>query len=285
MTANGKAEVHLIGRRGLESSVKVKGPDGSLLVMGTQVSVRELAIDSDRSAYVVALRDADLKKTGAQAFGRYDRGALTGNGPASGDGKYMISLGGVDVADFTVKTRDLTRSERDACVVALFVSNGSHALDSLLEGHRVIQSAGTVGDDVLVGVAKSDALSGGGGSDVLNGFGDRLTGAAVSGTFGRGQRDTLIGGAGDDFFQLGDVVGSFYVGGGKSDYALIKDFSKGDSVLLAGSVLGAGYTVGAVTVDGVSGTGIQKNGDLVAVLQGPAAKDFALSNLNQVSFI
>jgi Ca2+-binding RTX toxin-like protein len=72
---------------------------------------------------------------------------------------------------------------------------------------------------------------------VIGGGGnDRLTGALATGTsgasLGEGQIDLLIGGLGADTFVLGDSRGVFYddriaTNSGRSDYAIIQDFTKG----------------------------------------------------------
>jgi len=42
-------------------------------------------------------------------------------------------------------------------------------------------------------------------------------------------------GKGADWFQLGDIAGSFYAQHGTADYVLIKDFSSDDHLLLHGA--------------------------------------------------
>ncbi|MBD1852948.1 calcium-binding protein [Cyanobacteria bacterium FACHB-502] len=80
------------------------------------------------------------------------------------------------------------------------------------------------GNDTLIGSGGNDALVGNAGIDVLVGT-DSLF---------RGNReiDSLTGGTDADGFVLGDRNGSYYRGGGFSDYALIRDFSSNDLIQL-----------------------------------------------------
>lgn len=85
----------------------------------------------------------------------------------------------------------------------------------------------------LWGTTGNDVITGGDGVDYI-------TGASSIGntqlSMGFGQIDTLIGGVGADVFVLGDSRGVFYNDGiknnlGTSDYALIKDFNRGEDKL------------------------------------------------------
>jgi len=149
----------------------------------------------------------------------------------------------------------------------------------------VQQKSGTKGDDLLIGTTGSDTLKGRDGSDLLIGFGDRLSSGSVDPGFGSGQVDVLIGGKGKDYFQLADVLGSYYVGDGTAGYARISDFDKGDALILQGSA--ANYSLSATTVDGNSGIGVFSTAgdDLVALLQGKAASSFNLANTSQAVFL
>ena len=52
---------------------------------------------------------------------------------------------------------------------------------------------------------------------------------------GSSAADVLTGGGGGDYFQLGDIVSSYYTGDGDKGYARITDFKAGDRVVLTGS--------------------------------------------------
>lgn len=97
----------------------------------------------------------------------------------------------------------------------------------------------------------SQIITGGDHRDIIFGV------AATGSNPGRGTIDTLTGGLGNDVFMLGDVRGRFYDDGsssspGKTDYALITDFTTGDMVQLKKG----NYFLSAVTVNTVSGLGI-----------------------------
>ena len=97
----------------------------------------------------------------------------------------------------------------------------------------------------------SETLTGGAYRDIISGV------AATGSNPGRGTIDTLTGGTGNDVFMLGDVRGRFYDDGsgnspGKTDYAMIGDFTTGDMVQLKKG----NYFLSAVTVNNVSGLGI-----------------------------
>jgi len=83
---------------------------------------------------------------------------------------------------------------------------------------------GTSGNDVITGAAGNDQLAG------------VLQSGTTPAALGRGQIDTLTGGAGRDRFVLADSRGTFYNDGkanaqGTADYALIKDFKASEDTL------------------------------------------------------
>ena len=93
----------------------------------------------------------------------------------------------------------------------------------------------------------------------------------------------LTGGGGGDYFQLGDIVGSFYTGDGNKGYARITDFKSGDRVVLTGSK--DDYSKKSVRIDGRSGLGIYQGDDLIALLKGKSTQSFSFTNSDQVLFI
>jgi hypothetical protein len=99
----------------------------------------------------------------------------------------------------------------------------------------------------------------------------------------RNQRDVLTGGSSGDYFQLGDIVGSYYTGDGDKGYARITDFKAGDRVVLTGSK--DDYSKKSARIDGQSGLGIYQGDDLIALLQGKSAQSLAFGNSYQVLFI
>ncbi|MEL6468327.1 MAG: calcium-binding protein [Cyanobacteria bacterium J06623_4] len=122
---------------------------------------------------------------------------------------------------------------------------------------------GDSGVDSIWGEAGNDDLSGGADNDYLfGGLGDdRLLGVASRNAV---EIDELTGGGGRDTFYVGDYHGNFYNNAGNDDYALIKDFSSLDKIVLdRGS-----YTTGSSPVAGVSGTAIYQGNELLAIVQG-----------------
>ncbi len=137
---------------------------------------------------------------------------------------------------------------------------------------------GGTGNDKLYGGTGDDWLHGGTGNDLLeagNGN-DLLTGVQWDNwNAGKGEIDTLTGGAGADRFVLGDSYEVYYdddwsYGLGTQDYALIKDFTLGqDQIILHGS--SSEYVIGGSPISGISGSGIYhlQSGsfELIGILQ------------------
>jgi hypothetical protein len=111
----------------------------------------------------------------------------------------------------------------------------------------------TLGINVIEGTGRNDVLVGTAGADQMSGVG-------TSSRIGRGTIDTLTGGTGNDVFVLGDSRGRFYDDGsarssGTNDYARVTDFSTGDKLQLKGTA--AEYLQGWINnLNGLSGTGI-----------------------------
>lgn len=81
---------------------------------------------------------------------------------------------------------------------------------------------GLGGNDKLYGEAGNDLLEGGAGNDYLDGYASVINGRT-------GESDTLIGGAGIDYFVLGNArQGIFYQGQGN---AVIKDYNPADDYI------------------------------------------------------
>ncbi len=102
----------------------------------------------------------------------------------------------------------------------------------------------TDGNDDVRGTARVDILSGM---------------PASSSVLGMGTRDTLTAGVGNDIFVLGDSRGIFYNDGsassaGRTDYAVIRDFTQGDRIQLSDDV--SDYFFVSTRVDRDAGLGI-----------------------------
>ena len=104
-------------------------------------------------------------------------------------------------------------------------------------------SGGNGNNSLLSGVA-NDSLTGGNGTDWLQGTSATSAGA--------NQIDTLTGGTGNDTFILGDVTNAYYnTAANGADYALIMDFSTGDMLQLKNldpAAIGNGYLIGDAAV-------------------------------------
>lgn len=119
-------------------------------------------------------------------------------------------------------------------------------------GKNVISTSD--GDDIIRAGAGNDEIDAGGGDDRLLGVASRKD-ADV---------DILTGGRGNDSFFVGDYHGNFYKNAGNGDYALIKDFTSDDRIILDNG----SYRLADSPISGVSGTAIYEGGELLAILQG-----------------
>jgi RTX calcium-binding nonapeptide repeat (4 copies)/Calx-beta domain len=160
--------------------------------------------------------------------------------------------------------------------------------------------AGTEGDDVIYGNGGNDVISGGAGNDnlfagsptnsangftIMNGDGgnDILTGGSgfnlLNGTndtlLGVSEQDTLVGGGSGsvNYFYLGSNQGSYYVGGGDTDYASVSNFdSNNDVIQLSGSI--ADYSiVYAGGIASISHLDVNGNQDLIAKIDSASVLD------------
>ena len=146
-------------------------------------------------------------------------------------------------------------------------------------------------DNLIVGNSVNNSINGGFGNDTL---------AAAGSNSGRGQKDTLTGGVGANYFVLGDGNGFFYDDGnannaGASDYAFISDFdASADTLVLNGTdsnyMLKTGNDIG---VTGMTGTGfyglfreLGATDELVAVIRSVSGTDLTSANtINNAQFI
>jgi Ca2+-binding RTX toxin-like protein len=162
------------------------------------------------------------------------------------------------------------------------------------------------GDDKVFGGLGNDKIDGGKGNDIIDAVAHAelvlpYTILATETSFGKvitpgkGEIDTIKGGAGRDTFVLGmagdtkvGVTGSkYYVGEKDLDYALIQDFelgrsgrrssTPGDTIQLYGKA--ADYVLGAAPTGTPQGVGIftKDTNDLIGIVQGSGV---SLSSLN-----
>jgi Ca2+-binding RTX toxin-like protein len=195
----------------------------------------------------------------------------------SGDDYYIID----NIGDRVFETADQGIDTVEARVTGYTLANG---VENLILFGAVAAGTGNSLDNVLTGNLASNSLNGGAGSDTLT---------AAGSNNGRGQRDTLTGGAGVDSFILGNESGAFYDDGnasnaGAGDYAYITDFTAGQDVLvLSGSA--SDYFVKASGISGLTGTfGIFKGtgaatDELISVLK--ASNTTAQTAIDTAQFI
>jgi hypothetical protein len=151
------------------------------------------------------------------------------------------------------------------------------------ESNRIGVFTGTTANDTLTGFGvRADLL----GIDVQNTIPDDPgTVKSVSQNWGTGEVDILIGGSGRDLFYLGDetefasagsFTGSFYVGNGSADYAIIRNFSRGDAIQLAG------FSLSFYNLQPVNGSlNISTSaGDLIGVVEGVTSLSPLVGNPN-----
>ncbi|MGB3533969.1 MAG: hypothetical protein WBA13_10680 [Microcoleaceae cyanobacterium] len=87
---------------------------------------------------------------------------------------------------------------------------------------------GNEGNDSIFGGQDPDIVAGDAGNDLVSGdLGDDvIIGVNIIGLNpGAGEIDTLTGGAGADFFYMGDFSTTYYTASGNRDYAIITDFN------------------------------------------------------------
>ncbi len=169
-----------------------------------------------------------------------------------------------------------------------------------------IDATGGNGNDILSGSNGNDTLLGDRGNDIISGGNgnDRIIGAESS-NLGRGEIDTLIGGAGQDTFVLdnfyddgntlidGDWINFFNGFDGTGDFARILDFKVGEDLIqLSGQR--SSYQLKPITNSLQGGSaaqdmGIFKNNgfqplELIAIVQ-DAPSGLNLNDTRQFKFI
>jgi Ca2+-binding RTX toxin-like protein len=201
------------------------------------------------------------------------------NGGAGND--TMRGGEGVDLADFAAAGVD----------ISIDLTTGKakgEGTDLLFDIENILAGEG---DDTLTGSSTANDLDGGAGTDNLNGGAgnDTLSGCFYGSNGGKGEIDTLVGGADVDVFQLGWASGRFYDDGntknaGRGDYVVISDFTVGqDKLQLDGSA--SGYYLAASGVTGVSGIGLYAEqgatDELIAIIR--SANSTVLNVANTVN--
>lgn len=189
----------------------------------------------------------------------------------AGDDDLLGSLNDDQMAGGAGQDRLFGRVGRD-------VLRGQGGDDFLSGGRDDDQLFGNAGHDELYGNAGNDYVEGGLGHDDLvgNGGDDVLVGISrKAGNRGQGEVDRLEGMSGADTLILGDATGVFYDDSnvatqGRQDYAHIVGLEAIDTIQLAGSI-GKYQLVGGFAIDGMSGTGILHEGELIGLVQDTSA--------------
>jgi subtilisin family serine protease len=202
---------------------------------------------------------------------------LWGASQVNSDGKATIK--------FDVKNDNLT--EGNEVIKFELFDSGHHSIRK-----KVGETTITIQDTSKTPIVTTpQSLWGTVGNDIITGGDgpDSITGVSPSGTtpseMGRGQIDILTGGLGADIFILADGRGVFYNDGirgnlGTSDYALIKDFKRGEDKIQLNKRFS--YTFETINGDGYlylntnRTTTIEKWGpnqeELIAVIEGFATR-------------
>jgi Ca2+-binding RTX toxin-like protein len=152
---------------------------------------------------------------------------------------------------------------------------GTPENDNVIGGYLDDTIRGGEGDDLLIGGGGNNLLFGDEGNDTLSGASiDLINNDDV--TLDRQGIDTLTGGTGADSFVLGGNLDSIinssdsvvlYASAGNDDYALITDFDPSeDKIVLGGSK--NDYTLGSSSSGLPEGTGIFRQEELIAIVQG-----------------
>lgn len=185
---------------------------------------------------------------------------------------------------------------------------GNDFFDARDDGRAVMNIQGDAGDDILLAGNQEDTLEGGSGNDILfgNNGNDVLIGVDTGNLVnpGRGEIDSLTGGAVRDRFVLGDRASGrvrvFYNDGnisssGDGDRAQIIDFQSGlDVIQLVGTqsdyvlrTVSGSLGGGGVTQDmGIyrKGTALFESPELIAVVQ-DVGVGLNLTNTSQFVFV
>ena len=283
----GAGDDNLNGGSGNDSLVGGPGND-IYFVDATGDSTLELAGEGSDTVFssishTLAAQVENLVLTGAAAIsgtGNTGNNRITGNNANNqlfgGSGADTLD-GGLGNDSMTGGTGDdvyVVQSANDVVIESLKAGTdtvrstisyalGDHQENLALEGSASISGTGNTLSNVITGNNSGNVIGGKGGNDRLLGQGgnDTLDGATnFLSTAGRGEIDTLTGGTGNDTFVLGTSFGILYNDGnnlsaGRSDYALITDFTVGqDKLRFRGSA--SQYRFGFSGLIGVTGTGV-----------------------------
>lgn len=234
VTANGLPELVLNAQSNSASLITVNGVNNAPLNPATYTITESPRVDKPwLSLYTIKLVDSDITKQGIQGFGNFFLGQPTNNNANLVDGDYKVLFNRRVVNNFTIRTKKAPPScledvfGKKLTAPTVITVGFLNSLNTTPFGYRRSSSIdGSGADDNLIGTSRSDTLTGKGGSDLLNGVGNFSTSPS--------QVDVLIGGSGKDTFQLGDISGPYYGQSQSNDYVDIKDFERGETLILHG---------------------------------------------------
>jgi hypothetical protein len=214
-----------------------------------------------------------------------------------GSGTNLIHLG---LGSASVTGGSNTTVAFDLTPKAVFVDLSTGSLDGGAKGSHITgvpNVTGTKFSDTLIGGGGAGTLLGGKGDDFLiSGSGGATLVGVQSGSSKPGLReiDTLGGASGTDLFVLGDATDAYYLsgssrGGGRGDYALIRDFNptmdklqlRGSASLYSASVLTIGGQQGLALYYDSLGAGAKT--ELISIIQPDSTHTLADLNLGNTA--
>ena len=174
-----------------------------------------------------------------------------------------------------------------AVAAGIFKSPSTHFIRNGIFEDRVALFSGTNGHDIVTGYGSQSLIAG----VALDTIANRGNPDVKPTSFGLNEIDLLVGGPGVDNFLLSveksavnPTAQRFYVGGGNSDYAYIRNYdATKDYIQLAGTINDYVLTAGAfaLTNNRASGVSISTNtGDLVALVEGVQSLQVNLQDTN-----
>jgi hypothetical protein len=206
----------------------------------------------------------------AGGYGRYAVDIAVSGGTTSAAVAYQAAY----VGAYALKWPTATAQQIKAAILTSAVPNASLAgktvaggiLDAAAFLSRPPGPLGSNGGQTLIGTADGDRLVGTTGDDMLIGHPDNYLGSRST-----REIDVLTGGAGSDFFVIGNADSAFYTVGGGGDFAKIEDFSFGDKIGIWGAFVD--YELRDTSAQGASGVGIYRksDGEFVALIKGKSS--------------
>ena len=236
---------------------------------------------------LIATSDYDDIDWGEIQFSELDWSATADAGVIDWGEVQWTELDGPDIRE--VKWSAVQFSELDASdIVEIRNLIASSKISDIKIGNNTSENiSGDLLNNQLFGAGGSDSLDGKLGNDFLMACSGEVSG-------GRGEKDALTGGGGNDVFAIGYDSGILYNDGvlsnaGRNDYVLITDFKVGQDKLQLDGVA-SNYYVAASGVTGVAGSGIWAEqgqvDELIAIVRSADSTQLTSTNLiNTAMFV